>query len=709
MLAGSQPFHGNSDRQQPIVLGEPANKANMATSELAVDRITFRDASSNVLASFLAELSKLTLSSQGGDVTISGVKAPSADSDAATKAYVDSVKEGLDLKDSVRVVTTANGVLATAFAAGQTVDGVLLALGDRILLKEQTTASENGIYVVTAGAPTRSADLAVGASAAGVYVFSEEGTTNADRGFVCITDGGSDVVGTDSLSWTIFSHHQISAGTNLVKSGDTISFPGTVDSTLLLASGSLTDTTGAISFDDENLSTSGTLASGNLAVTGTAAVSSTATIGSTLQLATGAITDSSGAISFDNENLSTSGTLASGNLAVTGTAAVSSTATVGSTLQLATGAITDSSGAISFDNENLSTSGTLASGNLAVTGTAAVSSTATVGSTLQLATGAITDSSGAISFDDENLSTSGTLASGNLAVTGTAAVSSTATVGSTLQLATGAITDSSGAISFDDENLSTSGTLASGNLAVTGTAAVSATATVGSTLQLATGAITDSSGAISFDNENLSTTGTLASGNLTVTGTAAVSSNATINGNLTMPSTSAITVGNTQLDSGCLQDSTGSISLDGTGLAEAASFATNTVGGAKLTLAPGSITDVSGLINFGDEDLTTTGSLTCANVITSSDERLKKDIVPIADACSKVASLRGVNFSWTTTDKADVGVIAQEVQAVVPEAVSVQSSGYLGVDYQRLVPVLIQCINELSAENAQIRARLDAA
>ena len=659
MLAGSQPFHGNSDRQQPIVLGEPANKANMATSELAVDRITFRDASSNVLASFLAELSKLTLSSQGGDVTISGVKAPSADSDAATKAYVDSVKEGLDLKDSVRVVTTANGVLATAFAAGQTVDGVLLALGDRILLKEQTTASENGIYVVTAGAPTRSADLAVGASAAGVYVFSEEGTTNADRGFVCITDGGSDVVGTDSLSWTIFSHHQISAGTNLVKSGDTISFPGTVDSTLLLASGSLTDTTGAISFDDENLSTSGTLASGNLAVTGTAAVSSTATIGSTLQLATGAITDSSGAISFDNENLSTSGTLASGNLAVTGTAAVSSTATVGSTLQLATGAITDSSGAISFDNENLSTSGTLASGNLAVTGTAAVSSTATVGSTLQLATGAITDSSGAISFDDENLSTSGTLASGNLAVTGTAAVS--------------------------------------------------ATATVGSTLQLATGAITDSSGAISFDNENLSTTGTLASGNLTVTGTAAVSSNATINGNLTMPSTSAITVGNTQLDSGCLQDSTGSISLDGTGLAEAASFATNTVGGAKLTLAPGSITDVSGLINFGDEDLTTTGSLTCANVITSSDERLKKDIVPIADACSKVASLRGVNFSWTTTDKADVGVIAQEVQAVVPEAVSVQSSGYLGVDYQRLVPVLIQCINELSAENAQIRARLDAA
>ena len=111
--------------------------------------------------------------------------------------------------------------------------------------------------------------------------------------------------------------------------------------TLTAAGGSITDSSGAISFADENLSTTGTLASG------------THTIG-TLVLAAASITDTSGAISFGDENLSTTGTLASG------------THTIG-TLVLAAGSITDTGGTISFGDENLSTTGTLSTGNATVT------------------------------------------------------------------------------------------------------------------------------------------------------------------------------------------------------------------------------------------------------------------------------------------------------------------------------------------------------
>lgn len=113
-------------------------------------------------------------------------------------------------------------------------------------------------------------------------------------------------------------------------------------STMTLLGGSITDSSGAISFDNENLSTTGTLASG------------THTIGN-MVVATGSITNSGGSISFDNENLSTTGTLASGTL------------TVSADMVIATGSITSVSGSISFGDENVSTSGTFGAGNTTVT------------------------------------------------------------------------------------------------------------------------------------------------------------------------------------------------------------------------------------------------------------------------------------------------------------------------------------------------------
>lgn len=174
--------------------------------------------------------------------------------------------------------------------------------------------------------------------------------------------------------------------------------------TLILADGSITDTSGSISFGDENLSTTGT-------ITG-----ATGSAFGNLTLADGSITDSNGSISFGDENLSTTGTLSAG-VATLGTGS-----TIG-TLTLANGSITDSNGSISFGDENLSTSGTAATGNLSVTGTGSFSSTisAATGSTigtLTLADGSITDSNGSISFGDENLSTSGTFAAGATTITG---------------------------------------------------------------------------------------------------------------------------------------------------------------------------------------------------------------------------------------------------------------------------------------------------
>lgn len=104
--------------------------------------------------------------------------------DAVTLQQLQAMVRGLSWKDEVRAATTTNGTLASAYANGSTIDGITLATGDRILLKDQTTAQENGIYTVNAsGAPTRAVDADATTELENATVFVSSGTVNADKAF----------------------------------------------------------------------------------------------------------------------------------------------------------------------------------------------------------------------------------------------------------------------------------------------------------------------------------------------------------------------------------------------------------------------------------------------------------------------------------------------------------------------------------------------
>ena len=149
---------------------------------------------------------------------VTGVATPTADQDAATKAYVDSLAQGIDAKASCRAATTANITLSGA----QTIDGVAVIAGERVLVKNQSSAADNGIYVAAAGTWSRAADANTWDELVAAYTFIESGTDNANNGYICtIAAGGT--LGTTPVTWAQFSGAgQITAGTGMSKTGNTL-------------------------------------------------------------------------------------------------------------------------------------------------------------------------------------------------------------------------------------------------------------------------------------------------------------------------------------------------------------------------------------------------------------------------------------------------------------------------------------------------------
>jgi phage-related tail fiber protein len=182
------------------------------------------DFDSQVRLNRLDQMAVPTASVSMNTQKITSLLDPTQAQDAATKAYVDAMKTGLDFKDSVKVATTANITLTGT----QTIDTIALAVSDRVLVKNQTTGSENGVWTVAAGGWVRASDFDANAEVTGgAFVFVEQGAVNADSAWV-LTNDGTATVGTTALSFTQFSGAgQITAGTGLSKSGNTLSITNT--------------------------------------------------------------------------------------------------------------------------------------------------------------------------------------------------------------------------------------------------------------------------------------------------------------------------------------------------------------------------------------------------------------------------------------------------------------------------------------------------
>lgn len=169
--------------------------ANIASSKLA-DGSNFlkKDGSVALTGNLNANSNKIT-----------NLLSPSASGDAVNLSYLETQLANLnslfDFKDSVRVATTAAGVLNTDFEAGDTIDGVTLDINDRILIKNQSSAAENGIYIVAlSGLPSRATDMDAWTSVPGAFVAVEEGTSNADTIWLCTSNQGGTINST-AINW----------------------------------------------------------------------------------------------------------------------------------------------------------------------------------------------------------------------------------------------------------------------------------------------------------------------------------------------------------------------------------------------------------------------------------------------------------------------------------------------------------------------------
>lgn len=239
-ITAEQTARQNADNslQTSIDTEQAARISAVAAANTAIsDEASARAAADTALQGTVTTLLTSKADLAGNASQVFAVASPTQASHAANKAYVDGVAQGLDVKDSVRVATTAP---IASLAGNLVIDGVTLGTGDRVLVKDQPDAKENGIYVAQGGAWTRAADAdnTPGAEfTAGLFVFVEEGSTNAQGGFVCSSPNTALYViagvpaielGVSDINFVQFSGAgQIHPGTGLNKVGNTINISDT--------------------------------------------------------------------------------------------------------------------------------------------------------------------------------------------------------------------------------------------------------------------------------------------------------------------------------------------------------------------------------------------------------------------------------------------------------------------------------------------------
>jgi len=211
--------YGNTNKSLTVSF-DAQGRATFATSQnIDIVHTQVSDFDAGVRTNRLDQLTQPSAAVAMNGQRMTGLADPVGDQDAATKAYVDATAVGLDVKNSARVATTEDITLSGV----QTIDGVGVLAGDRVLVKNQSTASENGVYdVVSGGAWTRSEDAVQDELTSGSFVFVEEGSINGSAGFV-VSTANPITIGTTNIEWSQFSGAgQITAGAGMTKSGNTL-------------------------------------------------------------------------------------------------------------------------------------------------------------------------------------------------------------------------------------------------------------------------------------------------------------------------------------------------------------------------------------------------------------------------------------------------------------------------------------------------------
>ena len=200
--------------------------AKVAKASNLSDLASASTARSNLGLGTMAVQNSATVSISGG--TITGLSTPSNNSDVAIKSYVDDAVAGLRTRTIAEVATTANVNLSNGLEAGDTIDGVTLVAGDRVLVKDQSTATENGLYIaVSSGAASRDPEHDTIAELSGGMVVVNQGSTNDNKIFLCTTDSDGSL-GSTNITYTQVTPSNTGTVTSigLTQSGSEFSISG---------------------------------------------------------------------------------------------------------------------------------------------------------------------------------------------------------------------------------------------------------------------------------------------------------------------------------------------------------------------------------------------------------------------------------------------------------------------------------------------------